>query len=527
MAVAIAVAFAIAVAIAIVTVAVAHFEVVHHEPEVGQLAGFVNFVDEAELPLVGKAVTHHKEAAVNIRREAEGIAHEADGGRVDDDVIVIGLEVVEEVFGGFAQYEFGGVGWHNATRVHVQVGVAGQGRVHVGGVAEAEQYVGDAGIGAFQPEVFHDARPAQVEFEEGHFFVGEGKHGGEVYGNKGFAFAGHGACNQDGLKTFLVHEEAEVGAHDAELLGDDVAAVAGHHQALVVFHVANLAHNVGVGAFGDVVAYGYAVVEQVAEVDDANGQQQAEQDAEHADFFGIGLNGLQAGVCRVHAFIGGVGARGGDGDFFLALQEIHVEFFLHFLLPFELKLPPFFFGDAGQVAEVFAAAVLQVGALRLQYAAVIAEAFVEAAFNFFHLLVELHNGQAAGALLFFLFLFFEAQAVVFANEGADGRVFNAEGRGHDLGFFGGGVDVVFGEIHHPHLPVEFVDLLFGGHQPVGEYRGLLADGQEIVAVEKNVLVPFECQQFTAERIEAVFNEVDGAFGGHVFGFLAVHDVFFH
>ena len=228
------------------------------------------------------------------------------------------------------------------------------------------------------------------------------------------------------MEGFLLHHKGQVASDDAELLGDEVAALVGHHQTLVVFNMANFTNDGHFSGFGNIVAGHQFIVEQVAEVDDANGQEQAQQNAEHADFAFIGLYGIEATASGVEGRITRVGAGGGDGNFFFALQQVEVKTFFYFLLAFHFEEAALFVGYFGEVTGVEAVFRQQVGPLTQQYLAVVANGFFETALYFVQLFVELLHLQAAGGLLAARFFPLQAQRVEGADEGSNGGFFNAQ-----------------------------------------------------------------------------------------------------
>ena len=77
-----------------------------------------------------------------------------------------------------------------------------------------EQVIGQTDV-VGHPEHFVQRRPAQVRVHDHDALAVLGEHGGEVEDGGGFAFAGAGADDGDGVELVVFAREQEVGAQDA------------------------------------------------------------------------------------------------------------------------------------------------------------------------------------------------------------------------------------------------------------------------------------------------------------------------
>ena len=301
---------------------------------------FVNFFEQVA---VHQPYAHHEERHVGMALHDVGVGHHVDGRAVHDDGIVARAERLEQLGEAVALEEFGGVGRHHADGddVYAAVELVGENDVVevVGGSAEV-------GTKSLLGKFCHlgEGAVAEVDVDGEHALAAEGERLGEVAGDETLAAAGVETGDHDdgGDAGLLLHEVVEFGAHEAERLVDEVAAVfLDVDFALGIAWLAlppmllggderNFA-DVGHAHGLEILAAAYGAVEELAEEEQAAGHGQTEGEGDEEDAAAPGRSDATA-VGRLYDARVPRGEGFGEFVFLALLEKVDVEGFLDLLL---------------------------------------------------------------------------------------------------------------------------------------------------------------------------------------------------
>lgn len=356
----------LAVAVVVAVFLPLHVDAVDHGTETRQavLAGQV--VDEAEVALGGVVGPADVEADIGRTGDNLGIGHHADGGGVQNHVVVLLLQGRDEAVQRGTGQQLRGIWGHGTARQDVEI-VHHTRRtdeaVQVGGV-RGDQVGGDAPVAVGEAEDLVQPGLADVQSQQDDLLAQQGEAGGQVGRHEGLALAALGGGGEDDFPVGAVEHEEQVGAQAAEGFGHHVVFVLTHHDgrqaAPVSVAQGHVAHHGYPGQAFHVGTSLDAVAEETDQEDDAGWKGQAGHTGGQQDLLVVRRDGTagQRGVDDL-----GVVGSGGQGDvvFLPFLEEHEVEGLLHALLALHAGQFTLLGGGAVYPAGVLVGLGVQVG----------------------------------------------------------------------------------------------------------------------------------------------------------------------
>ena len=177
-------------------------------------------------------------------------------------------------------------------------------------VARLTQHLGQARL-ALEPQQLMEDAFAQVGVHQHHARAAEGQGPGEVGGDGGFAFVGHGAGDEQDLRALAFDRHEKDGRPKVAVgLGKHMPFIVDGQQgqrgaALEAGDLRHLADDVLAELLGDLDEGGEAVVAQGDEEDDAEAKAQAAEtrQAQEAGLLGVGAFGSGGGLENGEGFL--------------------------------------------------------------------------------------------------------------------------------------------------------------------------------------------------------------------------------
>ena len=469
-------------AVAAVTVFVAVFVAVaagavgavEQERHVAVFLGRVVFLDLGKHRTLEQARAHDEEGDVGERGDEVGVGHDLDRRAVEEDVVVFGSQRIQKLPEARLGEELGGVGGHLPDGQDVEVVAADavdDERVPVVGLAAKPVREAPFGLAG------EDAQGAlpQVKVEDDGLLALDREGGGEVGGDEGLAGADvEGGDHQDLAARVLAAHELEVGAHDAEGLVDDVAAVGLDHDLTVLRSVRDpdavqeilrleggrqLAEEGG-GEVLKVLAAAHSRVEDLLEVEPGEGDGEAEEEGDQQDHLLVGRDrGVgAAGGGHDTGVVGGEGLR--EFIFLAFLQQVEVQGLLDLLLALVAQELAGLQGDVAHARLGAALGLLGGCDLDIDGLDVVVQGGQDRAAERRQLLVEVLDEEVLFGGGFDEAVALEHRRVELVDLGLGAGVFEAD-VGRKQGAGGGAADVALEEAGDGELVVELHQVLAG------------------------------------------------------------------